>query len=69
MGDEHLQNAIAMLERVEMSEALGFPSDSMAAYYADQEMDSMWEKYDNAGDWLEVLRRERARRDEHRTKE
>jgi hypothetical protein len=62
MTDEHLKNAIAMLERTEMPSGHDFPSDSMAAYYADQDMNSEWEKYHHAQVWLEVLRQEKQRR-------
>ena len=62
MSDEHLRNTIAMLERAEMPEPHDFPGDSMAAYYADQDMNSAWEKYHHKQEWLEVLRREQQRR-------
>jgi hypothetical protein len=61
MDDSHLANAIAMLERVD-EPWHGFPDDSMAAYYADMEMDGAWDKYVSAQIWLEVLRDEKRRR-------
>lgn len=62
MTDDHLQNTIAMLMRVEMPMGHDFPSEGMAAYYADQQMDHEWDKYVTAQRWLSVLRGERRRR-------
>jgi hypothetical protein len=62
MDDSHLGNAIAMLERAEMP-SHDFPADTMAAYYADGDMDKEWGKYVDAQIWLEVLREEKRRRE------
>jgi hypothetical protein len=62
MDDAHLKNAIAMLERLDEPMGHDFPADSMAAYYADGDMDKEWGKYVDAQIWLEVLREEKRRR-------
>lgn len=60
--DDHLRNIIALLMRVEMPMGHDFPSDGMAAYYADQQMDHERDKYTTAQVWLRVLRKEQHRR-------